>query len=228
MFEYDSLYDEMQEKRADSAAKKQAAKAERKSKYIAGLLKTAEFREREQNIIYERALLKEREKDDHMYADKEKFVTAGFKEKLKADKMWEEELRKREEAEAHRTVEKRGNMFSFRQNLLGLGSKDSSRNLGGMSRSAHEARDHEADEKAREVEREKRLPPSQRKPVSPPRKRGRSPSPSDAKGRPESAKAAEGGDKDKAVAAAAASARYVSCPPPMAVYSWLCCYSSHV
>jgi hypothetical protein len=51
-------------------------------------------------IIYERQLLKERQKEDHLYGDKEKFVTAGYKKKLQEDEKWakEEALRlKREE-----------------------------------------------------------------------------------------------------------------------------------
>jgi len=51
-------------------------------------------------IIYERQLLKERQKEDHLFGDKDKFVTAGYKKKLQEDAQWakEEALRlKREE-----------------------------------------------------------------------------------------------------------------------------------
>ena len=36
----------------------------------------------EHQVIYERNLLKERQKDDHMFEGKEKFVTSAYKEKV--------------------------------------------------------------------------------------------------------------------------------------------------
>ena len=42
-------------------------------------------------IIYEKQLLKERQKEDHLFGDKEKFVTAGYKKKLQEDAQWAQE-----------------------------------------------------------------------------------------------------------------------------------------
>lgn len=150
------------------------AQVERKSRYIGQLLKHGEFREREQNIIYERNLLKEREKDDHMFAGKEKFVTAAFKEKLKQDKLWEAEQAEREKGESHRLASTQGNMSSFYSNLLGLRGGGSS-GLGGASRSVHDERNEEEDAKERERRLEESLPPSARRSLSPAadKKRGR-------------------------------------------------------
>lgn len=50
-FDYDSVYDSIQEKRVQP---QQAEKLERKSRYIDGLLSKAKEREREQDIVYER------------------------------------------------------------------------------------------------------------------------------------------------------------------------------
>lgn len=65
-------------------------------KYIHSLKVAAEKRQRNQEIVFERKLLKERSKDDHLYADKEKFVTRAYKEKLLEEQKWLEEERKRQ------------------------------------------------------------------------------------------------------------------------------------
>jgi coiled-coil domain-containing protein 55 len=53
-FEYDSLYDSMQEQKA---VPKQQERLARKPKYIASLLEQAEVRKKEQGITYERQLV---------------------------------------------------------------------------------------------------------------------------------------------------------------------------
>lgn len=59
-------------------------------------MKKAQEREREQEIIYERKLAKERNKDDHLYAGKDKFVTSAYKKKLAEQAKWMEEERLRQ------------------------------------------------------------------------------------------------------------------------------------
>ena len=59
-------------------------------------MKKAQEREREQEIIYERKLAKERSKDDHLYAGKDKFVTGAYKKKLAEQAKWMEEERLRQ------------------------------------------------------------------------------------------------------------------------------------
>lgn len=65
-------------------------------KYIQTLLRKAELRQQEQEIVYERKLAKERSKEDHLYADKEKFVTSAYKKKLAEQAKWMEEERMRQ------------------------------------------------------------------------------------------------------------------------------------
>ncbi|CAL9126334.1 unnamed protein product [Musa textilis] len=90
VFDYDGVYDEMKEQ---IARPKTEDRTERKSKYIEALMEKAKLREREHEIVYERKLLKERSKDDHLYADKEKFVTSAYKKKLAEQAKWLEEER---------------------------------------------------------------------------------------------------------------------------------------
>lgn len=65
-------------------------------KYIQNLMKKAQQREREQEIIYERKLANERNKEDHLYAGKDKFVTSAYKKKLAEQAKWMEEERLRQ------------------------------------------------------------------------------------------------------------------------------------
>jgi len=66
------------------------------SKYIAQLKEKAELRKREQDIIYERKLQKERSKEDHLFGDKDKFVTSAYRKKLEEQQKWLEEERMRQ------------------------------------------------------------------------------------------------------------------------------------
>lgn len=65
-------------------------------KYIQALIEKAKQREREHEIVYEKKIAKERSKDDHLYADKDKFVTSAYKKKLAEQAKWMEEERLRE------------------------------------------------------------------------------------------------------------------------------------
>lgn len=65
-------------------------------KYIPALINKAKVREREQEIVYERKLAKERSEDEHLYADKDKFLTSAYKKKLAEQAKWVEEERLRE------------------------------------------------------------------------------------------------------------------------------------
>lgn len=62
------------------------------------------MREREHEIIYERKLAKERSKEDHLFGDKEKFVTGAYKRKLAEQAKWLEEERLRQLREEREDV----------------------------------------------------------------------------------------------------------------------------
>ncbi|KAK9827568.1 hypothetical protein WJX74_010906 [Apatococcus lobatus] len=115
IFDYDGHYDTIQQQRT---VPKQQEKLARRSRYIEGLLDKAKEREREQDIVYERRLAKEREVEDHLFGDKESFVTAAYKKKLEEDKKWLAEEAIREEQEKKDDVKKRGHMGDFYRNLM--------------------------------------------------------------------------------------------------------------
>ena len=62
--------------------------------------------------IFDR-LLRERKAEDHLFGDKDKFVTAAYKKKLEEDKKWLEEEAIQEKIEAEEDVRKRGHMGDF-------------------------------------------------------------------------------------------------------------------
>ncbi|KAF7831294.1 nuclear speckle splicing regulatory protein 1-like [Senna tora] len=79
VFDYDGVYDKMKEKVARPLVQD---REERKPKYIQNLMKKAKEREQYRDIVYERKLAKERTKDDHLYSDKDKFITEAYRKKL--------------------------------------------------------------------------------------------------------------------------------------------------
>ena len=58
-------------------------------------------------------LLKERQAEDHLFGDKDKFVTAAYKKKLEEDQKWLAEEKIREARDAKHDVIKAGHMGNF-------------------------------------------------------------------------------------------------------------------
>ena len=58
-------------------------------------------------------LAKERSAEDHLFGDKEKFVTAAYKKKLEEEKQWLAEEKLREAQEQKNDVVKKGHMGDF-------------------------------------------------------------------------------------------------------------------
>ncbi|OAY61343.1 nuclear speckle splicing regulatory protein 1 [Manihot esculenta] len=124
VFDYDGVYDKMKLKIAQP---REQDREERKPKYIQALIKKAEQRQREHEIIYEKKLAKERSKDDHLHADKDKFVTSAYKKKLAEQAKWMEEERMRQFREEKEDVTKKSDLSEFYFNLgknVAYGAKD--------------------------------------------------------------------------------------------------------
>lgn len=142
-FAYDEVYDDI---KAKSAPVQKTNPEELKSKYIPKLLAKAKSRQQEQEIIYERRLLKEREREDHLYGDKDKFLTTAYKQKLQEQAQWLEEENQRERREEANEVTKKKDLGDFYQNLL-------SKNVA-FGASTHKVDMSTAPEKALQVEQE--------------------------------------------------------------------------
>ncbi|RZC74286.1 hypothetical protein C5167_049772 [Papaver somniferum] len=128
VFDYDGVYEEMKERTARPIIQD---RQEKQSKYIHTLLAKAKEREREHDVAYERKLAKERNKDDHLFGDKEKFVTGAYKRKLAEQAKWLEEERIRELREEKDDATKKSDISDFYFNLgknvaFGAGGVESS------------------------------------------------------------------------------------------------------
>ncbi|KNA20516.1 hypothetical protein SOVF_051690 [Spinacia oleracea] len=114
VFDYDGVYDDMKSKMVQPKAED---RQQRQPKYIQALMEKAKKREREHEVVYERKLAKERNKEDHLYADKDKFVTGAYKRKLAEQEKWMEEERLRELREEKDNVTKKSDLADFYFNL---------------------------------------------------------------------------------------------------------------
>ncbi|XP_043910409.1 nuclear speckle splicing regulatory protein 1 [Protopterus annectens] len=117
VYEYDSIYDEIQQKKAEDSSRLLAGQ-DKKPKYIASLMKAVEIRKKEQEKRMEKKIQKERESEDGQFDDKEAFVTSAYKAKLQ--ERVEEEERERKEAvlEAALDVTKQRDLSGFYRHLL--------------------------------------------------------------------------------------------------------------
>jgi len=115
VFDYDEVYDNFH---AGKSEQRRQDKLSRQSKYIAELKTKAAEREREQEMVHERKMVREVEKEEHLYGNKEKFITSAYRKKLEEDRVWQEQEDRREEEERRNDVTKRSNLGAFYSNLL--------------------------------------------------------------------------------------------------------------
>ena len=83
VYQYDEVYDQMEEKKKENEQHKLSGgnsnvSGEKKSKYINKLMKSAEIRKIENERRKERKVLKERESEGGEFDDKEEFVTSAY------------------------------------------------------------------------------------------------------------------------------------------------------
>ncbi|KAI4345824.1 hypothetical protein L6164_012916 [Bauhinia variegata] len=124
-FDYDGVYDQMKSEVVRPVVQD---REERKPKYIHNLMKKAKEREQHRDIVYERKIAKERSKDDHLYADKDKFVTEAYRRKLaEQEKQMELERLRELQEEREDVTKKKDFLLDFYTNLdknVAFGAKD--------------------------------------------------------------------------------------------------------
>jgi coiled-coil domain-containing protein 55 len=116
IYDYDGAYDSFSQqptavKGSSSSRREQqdAAGSERKSRYIGDLMKNAEKRKIERDIIYERKVAREQEAEENLDPEcrgKERFVTAAYKRKLEERKVWQQEEERQQKQEEDNDVTK--------------------------------------------------------------------------------------------------------------------------
>eukprot|EP00794_Sanderia_malayensis_P013875 gene13875-15323_t len=116
VYQYDEIYDQMEEQKIQVGAQKM--EQNKKPKYIANLLKSAEFRKREEERRIERKVDKERQKEGDEFADKEAFVTSAYRQKMIERAEEEERLKRQEAIDAANDVTKMKDLSKFYRHLL--------------------------------------------------------------------------------------------------------------
>lgn len=130
VFDFDGVYDDIQQKREEETELRitRKRKEQQKSKYIARMKQLAEERKREYERIRNKKIQKEIEEEKKTLGETEVFITGAYAKKLAEEKKWELERKKQEEKEAKEDVTKRGHLGHFYANLtrniaLGGGEK---------------------------------------------------------------------------------------------------------
>ncbi len=95
VFDYDGVFDELKakQKQATRAARKDA---NREPKYIKQLLAKAEERKRDDELYYEKKLLREQADEAAEFGTTDKFVTSAYRQKMEQNRLWREEKERRD------------------------------------------------------------------------------------------------------------------------------------
>ncbi|XP_069767137.1 nuclear speckle splicing regulatory protein 1 isoform X1 [Narcine bancroftii] len=117
VYEYDSIYDDLQQKKLESHTKLLSG-SNKQSKYIESLLKAVDERKKEQDRRMERKIQKEREAEGEKYVDKDAFVTSAYKKKLQERAEEKEQERREAELEASLDVTKQKDLSGFYRHFL--------------------------------------------------------------------------------------------------------------
>ncbi|KAI0636881.1 coiled-coil domain-containing protein 55-domain containing protein [Trametes polyzona] len=118
VFQYDEVWDKMQEAKLRQKEAKEADAKERKPKYINGLLASAATRRLDHLRAEEKMIQREREAEGDEFKDKEAFVTQAYKEQMEELRRAEEEERRREEEEKKKKKGVGTGMAHFYRKLL--------------------------------------------------------------------------------------------------------------
>ncbi|KAJ7582673.1 coiled-coil domain-containing protein 55-domain containing protein [Mycena floridula] len=97
VYEYDSVWDNIEQSRQRQKEAKEIDSRERKPKYIGGLLTAAATRKLDHLRAEEKMMQLEREREGDEFQDKEAFVTQAYKDQMAEVRRAEEEEKRREE-----------------------------------------------------------------------------------------------------------------------------------
>ena len=115
IYDYDGFAAEKQRREEKHSDFKKAALETGgiKSQYVGNLIASAKIREKERELVHDKRMIKEREREDQLYGDKPKFVTSAYKAKLEEDKKFEA-------AQAAREAQNDGQIHNVRTFLRNL------------------------------------------------------------------------------------------------------------
>jgi coiled-coil domain-containing protein 55 len=96
VFQYDEVWDKMQDAKAKSKEAKEVEAKKREPKYIKNLLTSAETRRLDYLRAEEKLIAREREAEGSEFEGKEEFVTQAYRDQMAAVRRAEEEEKARE------------------------------------------------------------------------------------------------------------------------------------
>jgi coiled-coil domain-containing protein 55 len=185
VYDYDGAYDTFlhplatiagaASRKNDNVTPTATATTMKASKYMSGLLRAASERQRERELRIERKVAREIQAEEEAdaqeagvegrvgYANKDKFVTSAYKQKLRERELWHQEQQEKEREEKEADVTRRGNsslaMASFYSNLnrnvaMGGGRSQHAGEVGddGKKKRSAGSRDEGADERSEDDE----------------------------------------------------------------------------
>ncbi|KAL9715177.1 hypothetical protein Ac2012v2_001838 [Leucoagaricus gongylophorus] len=117
VYEYDEVWDKMQEAKLRTKTTKEQESRERKPKYIHGLLNAAATRKLDHLRAEEKMMQRERELEGDQFKDKESFVTQAYKDQMEQVRKAEVEEKRREEIQKKQSGPSTG-MAHFYRKLL--------------------------------------------------------------------------------------------------------------
>ncbi|KAF8077918.1 coiled-coil domain-containing protein 55-domain containing protein [Lyophyllum atratum] len=117
VYEYDEVWDRMQEAKMRQKETKEQEAIERKPKYIHGLLASAATRKLDYLRAEEKMMQLEREAEGDEFQDKEVFVTQAYKDQMAEVRKAEEEEKKREELKKKQGTTSSGMTHFYRKML---------------------------------------------------------------------------------------------------------------
>lgn len=94
IFAYDEVFDDMKASAKKSARQKKDEKLQ--PKYIKQLLANAAERKREDDLQYEKKLLREKKQELDEFGDTEKFITSSYRKQMEENKRWVAEKEQRD------------------------------------------------------------------------------------------------------------------------------------
>ncbi|PPQ83344.1 hypothetical protein CVT25_003983 [Psilocybe cyanescens] len=139
IYEYDEVWDKMQEAKQRQQVAKEAEASVRKPKYIHNLLTSAATRKLDHLRAEEKMMQREREAEGDLYQDKETFVTQAYKDQMEEVRKAEEEEKKREVNFQHCITNRRTQENRKKQGLPSTGMTHFYRQLLEDSAQKHEA-----------------------------------------------------------------------------------------
>ncbi|KZT09444.1 uncharacterized protein LAESUDRAFT_646838 [Laetiporus sulphureus 93-53] len=118
VFEYDEVWDRMQEAKQRQKEAKETDVKQRKPKYISNLLSSAVTRRLDHLRAEQKMIQREREMEGDEFTDKEAFVTQGYKDQIAEMRRAEEEEKLQEELEKKKNKGLGTGMTHFYRKLL--------------------------------------------------------------------------------------------------------------